>query len=74
MYLDPGARAAISSLALLDDAIIERAATDLKADLRSGAWHQRYGHLMRHQSYDAGYRLIISEARDRAIPAQPSGT
>jgi SAM-dependent methyltransferase len=64
MYLDPDARATISSLALLDGAVVERMATRLRADLRSGAWRHRHGQLLAQDTYDAGYRLIISEPTD----------
>lgn len=59
-YLDPGVRANISGLALRPPAEIERAMARLAADLESGAWHDRYGHLLDLDEYDAGYRLVVA--------------
>lgn len=33
----------------------------LAADLESGAWEQRYGHLRRQPEHDVGLRLVVSE-------------
>ncbi len=35
----------------------------LAADLESGAWEQRYGHLRRMDELDVGLRLVVSELR-----------
>lgn len=57
-YLDPKIRKGSSSFWKLAgaDAAMER----LARDLESGEWDRRYGHLREQDSYDAGYRLIIS--------------
>ena len=59
-YLDPAVRAGISSFAApgVDDAL-ER----LRADLASGAWNARHGHLRAADERDLGYRLVVSELR-----------
>jgi SAM-dependent methyltransferase len=59
MYLDPGARASISALALLDPAEVEPAMERLSNDLDSGAWERRYGHLTGLDELDLGYRLVV---------------
>jgi len=59
MYLEPDARAAISNLALLDPAVVERMATELSSDLASGAWRERNNELLELEELDCGYRLII---------------
>ncbi len=60
LYLDPQVRAGISAFAVVDQTLIARGVERLKADRTSGDWHQRYGHLLGQQSYDAGYRFIIA--------------
>jgi SAM-dependent methyltransferase len=59
-YLDPAVRACISGLALLAPADIEPGMKRLAADIESGAWRERYGHLLEFDEYDAGYRLVIA--------------
>ena len=61
VYLDPDARAAISALALLEPAVVERMAGTLADDLASGAWHRRHADLLAVDEYDHGYRLVVSE-------------
>lgn len=60
-YLEPDVRAAISGLALLEPAVIDRMVTKLTADLTSGRWHERHADLLELDTYDAGYRLVIAE-------------
>lgn len=57
-YLDPQIRAAMSSFWALGDVSAE--AAKLSADLESGAWEQKFGHLLGMDEYDAGYRLIVA--------------
>ena len=61
-YLDPGVRAAISALARLGEPAIRPAVERLAADLRSGEWDRRYGHLRALEEIDLGYRLVVSPA------------
>ena len=58
-YLDPRVRAAMSSFHLLGDVSHELAA--LEADLASGAWEQRHGHLLGLDALDCGYRLVVAD-------------
>lgn len=57
-YLDARVRAAISSFWALGD--VSEALSRLESDLQSGAWKQRYGHLLNHSEYDLGYRLVVT--------------
>jgi hypothetical protein len=61
-YFDPEVRAGISSLAILPDDVVEPALARLRADLDSGAWHERHADLLALDEIDLGYRLVISDA------------
>ncbi len=58
-YLDHRVRAAISTFSRMKD--YEAGLAKLKADLESGAWRSRYGEILKVNSLDLGYRLVISE-------------
>jgi SAM-dependent methyltransferase len=60
-YLDPEVRACISTLAVLDQQVLERGLGRLARDLASGAWHARYGQLLDLDEYDGGYRLVVAD-------------
>jgi SAM-dependent methyltransferase len=61
-YLDSSIRQSISSLALEEFATgIAR----LAADLESGVWAIRYGHLLRATELDIGYRLVVADVGRR---------
>lgn len=56
-YLDPVVRAGISTFAHPGtEPGIER----LRADLASGAWQARHGHLLEEEALDIGYRLVVA--------------
>jgi SAM-dependent methyltransferase len=59
--LDPTVRAAQSVWALLDQDIEDRILSRLAADLSSGAWDARHGHLRHQRDFDGSLRLVISE-------------
>jgi SAM-dependent methyltransferase len=59
MYLDPGARQAISSFARLGD--VSATLTRLARDLEDGSWTRRNAGLERATEMDYGYRLVIAE-------------
>jgi SAM-dependent methyltransferase len=59
-YLDPTVRAGISSLAQLDEAATAPGLARLRADLESGAWHERHAELLGLDEYDGGYRLVVA--------------
>ncbi len=65
MYLDPDARAAISGLALIGDVALTPAMQRLAADIKSGAWDERYGYLRRLDSLDLGYCIIVADGLRR---------
>ena len=62
-YLDPAVQAGISSFAHPG---AEPGLERLRADLATGAWHARHGHLLAADTLDLGYRLIVAHLPDRA--------
>jgi SAM-dependent methyltransferase len=59
-YLDPLIWRPMSALALIPDADRERGMRRLRADLDSGAWHRRWGHLLAQPELDLGYRVVTA--------------
>ena len=57
-YLDPAARAGMSSLARTDDAALGDGLRRLADDLRTGEWHRRHADLLRAESLDVGYCTV----------------
>jgi SAM-dependent methyltransferase len=56
VYLDPIARASMSSFSMIDAADgLER----LTRDVESGAWRERYASLLERDALDVGYRLLV---------------
>ncbi len=62
-YLDANVRFAISSFAKLTEAETHDGLARLRADLESGAWHQRNSELLGRDALDLGYRLVVAELR-----------
>lgn len=62
-YLDPAVQAGMSWLALLAEDERAEGAARLRADLESGRWDRRYGHLRELEVFDGGYRLAVAGAR-----------
>jgi SAM-dependent methyltransferase len=60
-YLDAGARSAISSFAKLGGAELVDGLARLRADLASGEWRRRHGHVLAQSELDLGYRLVVAE-------------
>lgn len=58
-YLDPKARAAISTFAKYGD--FPEALDKLRYDIESGIWAKRYADLLQLDSLDIGYRLVVAE-------------
>jgi hypothetical protein len=56
-YLDPAVRRAISSLATGASSV---ALAHLADDLRTGAWEQKHGEVLKHVELDLGYRLVTA--------------
>lgn len=61
LLLDPTVRAGISVFSRLEPAEVQRAIDALRADLESGAWHERHRNLLELQELDLGYRLVVAE-------------
>jgi SAM-dependent methyltransferase len=62
-YLDPDVRAGISYFSTMDPVLLDDGLHRLAAELASGAWHNRYGHLLQLEELDTGQRLVIAETR-----------
>jgi SAM-dependent methyltransferase len=62
-YLDPAARAAQSVWPRLPAGVEQRSLAALSADLASGTWDARHGHLRTQPSYEGGLRLIVAGPR-----------
>ncbi|MHA6670044.1 class I SAM-dependent methyltransferase [Homoserinimonas sp. A447] len=58
--LDPAARLANSAWSFVDKAVSQRFERTLKADLASGAWDEKYGHLRTQPVFDGSLRIIIA--------------
>jgi SAM-dependent methyltransferase len=58
-FLDPEVRAAQSAWGFVDDAATARAVDRLRADLDSGAWDARHGHLRSRPRFIGSLRLIV---------------
>jgi SAM-dependent methyltransferase len=59
-YLDPRVWRPMSALALIPDADREEGMHRLRADLDSGEWHRRWGHLLGLDELDLGYRVVVA--------------
>jgi hypothetical protein len=58
--LDPAIWRATSALSLIPASDRAAGMARLSADLASGRWHQRYGHLLALDELDLGYCVIIA--------------
>jgi SAM-dependent methyltransferase len=59
--LDKAVRDGISVFARVDPAEAEHSVAALRADLDSGAWHERHRDLIELEELDLGYRLVTAE-------------
>ncbi len=59
-YLEPALRTGMSSFAQLSATALARGDARLRVALESGEWDATYGDLRRRNSYDCGYRLVIT--------------
>ncbi|MEM9565641.1 MAG: class I SAM-dependent methyltransferase [Actinomycetota bacterium] len=59
-YLEPDVQQGMSWLAQLPDEELAAGAARLRADLDSGRWDERNGHLRHLPELDVGYRLVIA--------------
>ena len=60
--LDEGARSGTSGFARMDASVVERVVREVRRDLESGAWDERYGDLRKLDAFDVGLRLVVSAA------------
>jgi SAM-dependent methyltransferase len=58
-FLVPAVRASISSLALLEQRIVDAAVARLASDLETGAWSATHADLLGCDEFDCGYRLVL---------------
>jgi len=58
-YLDASIRKGSSGFWMIDG--VDEGVGRLEADLASGAWEDRHGHLLAQDEADMGYRLVIAE-------------
>jgi SAM-dependent methyltransferase len=61
-YLDARVRAGISVFSRLTPAEVDDCVARLRADLASGAWHERHADLLGLEELDLGYRLLVAPA------------
>lgn len=61
-YLDRDVQQGMSWLAQLPQSVLAEGSARLDADLRSGAWDRRYGHLRGLSELDVGYRLVTAQS------------
>lgn len=60
-FLNPAVTGAMSSWTLIDQSTVERFRQNLSADLQSGEWDRRYGHLRTQPTYEGAMRLVIRD-------------
>ncbi|TCB92067.1 class I SAM-dependent methyltransferase [Micromonospora zingiberis] len=60
-FLDPQVRAAQSAWGFVDEVVAARAVERLRADLDSGVWEARYGHLRNQPYFDGSLRLLVGQ-------------
>ncbi len=60
-YLDPAVRAGISTFPRIDQHVVGAGLEVLVDDLQSGAWRERYAHLLDLEELDLGYRLVVAD-------------
>ena len=62
MHLDPEVRRASTVWHVMEPEEIERGLAALRADLESGRWDERHGHLREDTAeLDLGLRLLVAE-------------
>ena len=59
-YLDPEIWRSMSALALIPDQDRADGIRRLAADLDSGEWRRRWGHLLHLDELDLGYRVLVA--------------
>lgn len=72
-YLAPVVREGCSGMLAMDQDALAAGMERLEADLRTGAWDARHGHLRTESDRDMGYRLVVSELRRAPRSARSPG-
>jgi ubiquinone/menaquinone biosynthesis C-methylase UbiE len=62
LYLDGNVRNGISSFSKISRNELDQGLMNLREDLETGVWDQKYGHLRQQKQYDAGYRFVYTAA------------
>jgi SAM-dependent methyltransferase len=62
-YLDADVRRCISGFGLIDPDETTRGIEQLRTDLKSGRWHDRYRALLSLDTFDAGLRLVVRDPK-----------
>ncbi|HYP56038.1 MAG TPA: methyltransferase domain-containing protein [Solirubrobacterales bacterium] len=66
-HLDPEVRRASSGWHRIGPEEAERGLAALRADLESGAWDERWGHLRAAPEFDVGLRLVVLHATENGL-------
>jgi ubiquinone/menaquinone biosynthesis C-methylase UbiE len=61
-YLDPMFRKGVSPLANASMEVVDRCVKRLEEDLKSGAWHEKYGDILSQTEFDGGYRFLVARS------------
>jgi SAM-dependent methyltransferase len=69
MHLDPNVRRASSCWHQMPEPEVEQGLALLRADLESGRWDERNGHLRTQAELDVGLRLVTTESRSTMADA-----
>lgn len=61
--LNPDVQARMAWLAMLSEDDRRQGTAHLRADLSSGEWDRRHGHLRHQDAFDGGYRIAIANSQ-----------
>jgi hypothetical protein len=70
-YLDPQVRAGVSAFPRLSEDEVADALARLRADLDSGAWHERNAEILGRDALDLGFRLVVADYASAAGDGPP---
>jgi SAM-dependent methyltransferase len=60
-FLDASVRDSQSAWSFVEEAAVERAVARLAADLDSGEWERRFGHVRAQETFDGSLRLVVAD-------------
>ncbi len=58
-FLEEATRRSQSAWGFVEDGVEDRFVVDLRRDLESGAWDERYGHLRNQEQFEGSLRIIV---------------